>query len=65
MGFVCFVVCQMSDKLTEIMAWKRREIAPSLRAVSEAELARLDAAAPVGAAVGDRYPTAMMGSLDG
>jgi aryl-alcohol dehydrogenase-like predicted oxidoreductase len=33
--------------------------------LSDAELARLDAAAPVGAAVGDRYPTAMMGSLDG
>lgn len=36
----------MSDKLTEIMAWKRREIAPLLRAVSETELARLDAARP-------------------
>ena len=36
----------MSDKLTEIMAWKRREIAPLLREVSEAELARLDAALP-------------------
>ena len=36
----------MSDKLTEIMAWKRREIAPLVRAVSEAELARLDAALP-------------------
>jgi indole-3-glycerol phosphate synthase len=34
------------DKLTEIMAWKRREIAPLLRAVSETELARLDAALP-------------------
>jgi indole-3-glycerol phosphate synthase len=30
------------DKLTEIMAWKRRELAPRLRPVSEAELARLD-----------------------
>ncbi len=29
------------------------------------ELARLDAAAPPGAAVGDRYPTPMMTSLDG
>ncbi|MSU24436.1 MAG: indole-3-glycerol phosphate synthase, partial [Opitutus sp.] len=29
----------MSDKLTEIMAWKRREIAPLLRAVPESELA--------------------------
>jgi len=29
----------MSDKLTEIMAWKRREIAARLRPVSEAELA--------------------------
>jgi indole-3-glycerol phosphate synthase len=36
----------MSDKLTEIMAWKRREIAPLLREVSEAELARLDASLP-------------------
>src|SRR4051812_25202979 len=36
----------MSDKLTEIMAWKRREIASSLREVSEVELARVDAALP-------------------
>ena len=36
----------MSDKLTEIMAWKRHEIAPLLREVSEAELARLDATLP-------------------
>ncbi|WP_414664300.1 indole-3-glycerol phosphate synthase TrpC [Horticoccus sp. 23ND18S-11] len=36
----------MSDKLTEIMAWKRREIAPLLRPVSEAELARADASLP-------------------
>ncbi len=36
----------MADKLTEIMAWKRREIAPLLRAVSEAELARLHASLP-------------------
>jgi indole-3-glycerol phosphate synthase len=34
------------DKLDEIMAWKRREIAPRLRAVPEAELARLDARMP-------------------
>lgn len=46
MGFVCFVVAFMSDKLTEIMAWKRREIAPLLRAVPAAELSRLDAALP-------------------
>jgi aryl-alcohol dehydrogenase-like predicted oxidoreductase len=32
--------------------------------LSAAELERLDVAAPVGAAVGDRYPTPMMGSLD-
>jgi indole-3-glycerol phosphate synthase len=44
--FVCFVVNSMSDKLTEIMAWKRREIAPALREVSAAELARVDAAGP-------------------
>lgn len=36
----------MSDKLTEIMAWKRREIAPLVRAVSDAELTRLDASLP-------------------
>jgi indole-3-glycerol phosphate synthase len=36
----------MSDKLTEIMAWKRGEIAPLLREVAEAELARADAACP-------------------
>jgi len=36
----------MSDKLTEIMAWKRREIAPQLRPVSESDLARLDASLP-------------------
>jgi indole-3-glycerol phosphate synthase len=33
----------MSDKLTEIMAWKRKELAPLLREVSEAELSRFDA----------------------
>ena len=38
----------MSDKLTEIMAWKRREIAPRLRPVDEAELAQLDHAWPRG-----------------
>jgi indole-3-glycerol phosphate synthase len=36
----------MSDKLTEIMAHKRREIAPLVRPVSEGELARLDASRP-------------------
>ena len=36
----------MSDKLTEIMAWKRREIAPLLRSVPEGELARLDTSLP-------------------
>ena len=36
----------MSDKLTEIMAWKRREIAPLLREMPEAELARIDASLP-------------------
>ena len=36
----------MSDKLTEIMAWKRREIAPLLRPVEPAELARLHASLP-------------------
>lgn len=36
----------MSDKLTEIMAWKRQEIAPKLREVSDAELARVQAALP-------------------
>jgi indole-3-glycerol phosphate synthase len=36
----------MSDKLTEIMAWKRHEIAPQLRPVSEAELARINGSLP-------------------
>jgi len=36
----------MSDKLTEIMAHKRREIAPLVRPVSEGELARLDVTLP-------------------
>ena len=36
----------MSDKLTEIMARKRREIAPLVRPISEEELARLDASLP-------------------
>jgi indole-3-glycerol phosphate synthase len=36
----------MTDKLTEIMAWKRQEIAPRVRAVTETELAQLDASQP-------------------
>lgn len=36
----------MSDKLTEIMAWKRREIAPLLRDVPESELAAVHARLP-------------------
>ena len=36
----------MSDKLTEIMAWKRREIAGRLRPVNEAELAAAGALLP-------------------
>ncbi len=36
----------MSDKLTEIMAWKRRELAPLLREVGEAEFARAAGATP-------------------
>jgi indole-3-glycerol phosphate synthase len=36
----------MPDKLTEIMAWKRREIAPLLRPVAATELALLDASLP-------------------
>jgi indole-3-glycerol phosphate synthase len=34
------------DKLSEIMEWKRREIAPRIRDVSEGELARLNASLP-------------------
>lgn len=37
---------RMADKLTEIMEWKRREIAPLVRAVSEAELSRAHAQTP-------------------
>jgi indole-3-glycerol phosphate synthase len=36
----------VTDKLSEIIAWKRREIAPMIRAVSEAKLKRLDASLP-------------------
>jgi indole-3-glycerol phosphate synthase len=36
----------MSDKLTEIMAWKRQEIAPLVRSVSTQELADLNASLP-------------------
>lgn len=36
----------MADKLDEIMTWKRREIAPLIRAVTESELARLDTSLP-------------------
>jgi indole-3-glycerol phosphate synthase len=36
----------MSDKLTEIMAWKRQEIGPRLRPVSESDLATLNASLP-------------------
>ena len=36
----------MADKLTEIMAWKRQEVAPLVREVTEHELARADAALP-------------------
>jgi indole-3-glycerol phosphate synthase len=43
---VCSVVLPMSDQLTEIMAWKRRELAGRLRPVSEAELARVHADLP-------------------
>lgn len=44
----------MSDKLTEIMAWKRREIAPLVRPVSETELARFAACRPPSFAAGLR-----------
>jgi indole-3-glycerol phosphate synthase len=36
----------MSDKLTEIMAWKRQEVAPRIRAVSAAELQQAGSASP-------------------
>lgn len=36
----------MSDKLTEIMAWKRQEIASRVRPVSENDLAKLNASLP-------------------
>ncbi len=45
MTFVYFVG-PMPDKLDEIMAWKRREIASVIRPVTEAELARVHAALP-------------------
>ena len=42
----CVSWAPMSDKLDEIMAWKRREIAPVVRPVTEAELARVHVALP-------------------
>jgi indole-3-glycerol phosphate synthase len=39
-------VVGVKDKLTEIMAWKREEIAPQVREVSERELAALNASLP-------------------
>jgi len=36
----------MPDKLSEIMAWKRSQLAPRLRLVSESELSRADSALP-------------------
>ena len=45
----------MSDKLTEIMAWKRREIAPLVRPVSDSELAKVNASFP--------RPTSFLGAL--
>jgi indole-3-glycerol phosphate synthase len=36
----------MADKLTEIMDWKRREIAPLVRTVTETELGRLNGSLP-------------------
>jgi indole-3-glycerol phosphate synthase len=47
----------MSDKLTEIMAWKRREIAPQLRPVAESELARLDASFALAGRIEDEVQT--------
>ncbi len=41
----CFVR-GVNDKLSEIMAWKRKEVAPRMREVTEAELSRLNAALP-------------------
>ena len=43
---MCFVVFFMSDKLTEIMAWKRQEIARLVREVPLAELADLHHSLP-------------------
>jgi indole-3-glycerol phosphate synthase len=39
-------VVGVQDKLKEIMEWKRKEIAPQVRDVSERELSRLDAQLP-------------------
>ncbi|MDB6165470.1 MAG: Indole-3-glycerol-phosphate synthase [Lacunisphaera sp.] len=46
MAFVCFVVHLRMDKLTEIMAHKRREIAPLVRPVFVDELAELNRSLP-------------------
>ena len=42
---VCFLKA-VHDKLSEIMEWKRTEIAPQVRRVTELELAQLDASLP-------------------
>jgi indole-3-glycerol phosphate synthase len=42
----CCFVDGVADKLTEIMEHKRRELAPRIRVVAEAELSRLDASLP-------------------
>jgi len=41
-----YLLKPVPDKLDEIMAWKRQEIAPRVRPVPESELAQLDAALP-------------------
>jgi indole-3-glycerol phosphate synthase len=45
-GLEPYSLIAMSDKLTEIMAWKRQEIASRLRPVTEDDLAKLDASLP-------------------
>ena len=63
---VCFVV-GVTDKLTEIMEWKRGEIAPRVREVSDAELSELDASLPkprsFKAALGDRARLAVIAEI--
>ena len=43
----------------------KENIAAAAIALSDEQMERLDRVAPVGSSIGERYPAAMMGSLNG